>query len=205
MSFYSIAVPFIIGLWFFRIVHVTAKYLILYVVLTAFIEVLATVLFQYEINNLFTFHLHTFFEFGIFTIVYRRLMKNVNFRIFTFISTISFLIFSVISLGFLQDISQFNSYQRHLEAVLLIAYALFYLLHKSGAGDERWSLNPFAPLSAVILLYFFGNLFVFIFANQMFSSGNVTAWSIHGILNTVLNLTLAFTIVRSVVFGSRDK
>lgn len=197
-SFISIFIPLIIGLILFNRVLVTSKILILFITLTALLEVGVMVFYYLNWNNLIFFHLHTFIEFTLLSIIYIRLIRNRSFRLLAAILIPVFVLFSFYAIWFIQDTVGFNSIQRHVGGTILICYALFYIRESREYQERSWYLNPFLIFSISFLLYFIGSMFVFIFANEMFKTGEDAAWAIHGVLNILLNLGCAVVIRMSI-------
>lgn len=189
ISLFSIAIPLFTGGWLFKRLLITSRILVYFVLATAIIECIATVLFQYGVNNLFTFHAHTIVEFVLLGIVFRRLIDHDYFKMANTLVLVSFVMLSVYLVFAVQGLSHFNSVQRHVEGAILIGYAFIYLFQRD--ADERWIVDPFAIFSMTVLLYFGGSLFVFMFGDYMFSTGQDSAWIIHGILNSIFNIILA--------------
>lgn len=198
ISFYSIFVPVLVSFFYFRRVLKTTKLLITYVFVTCIIEVAAAVFFSWNMNNLFTFHLHTFAEFILLSLIFIRLLRSPMIKTFAQFLLYGVTVFGIVSILFYQGILEFNSLHRHVEGTVLIFYLLIYFNEQRKYIQDSFWDSPYNLFCSVLMLYFVGNFFVFIFGNFMFSSGDDSAWVIHGILNTLLNLTMAYVITRSV-------
>jgi len=196
-SFVSIFIPLIAGIILFRRVLITTKILILLTTLTAILEIGVATLYYLELNNLFLFHIHTIVEFVLISWIYARLTRSKLFKSIIIILIPIFLLFSLWIVT-IENTVGFNSFQRHVEATILVIYILLHLSESRHYRDDRLLNSPFYLYSVVLLMYFVGSLFVFIFANEMFRSGEDTAWVIHGVLNILLNLTIAIVFLKSI-------
>lgn len=158
------------------------------------------VLFYWHWNNLFTFHLHTYIEFAAYSIILSRLirLKFVKLAMKSLIPV--FILFSLVNSLILEDVTGFNSLQRHIEATLIITYIFFYIIEFRVTNDLSLRENPFLIFAFGSLLYFTGSLFLFIFGRTMFATGDDALWDIHGYLNIFLNVLYTVIIVRSIVF-----
>lgn len=196
ISFLSIFIPTAVGIFLFRSVLTVTKILILFVWITAIIEVTATVLFYQGINNLFTFHLHTYFEFLLLSLMYSRLITSTLIKNVIRSVIPVFIGFSLLNSLFWEDITGFNSIQRHVEGLLLEVYICIYLIQVA-RYRESFKENPFLILSSALILYFTGNLFLFIYGKTVLTTGTGEMWVVHGVLNIILNLSFAIIIARS--------
>lgn len=199
-SFISIFIPVVVGLFCYRRVFTTSKILIVFLVTTAILEIIGTVACYFYWNNLFLFHLHTYIEFAAYSIILSRLIRSkVVKQIITALIS-AFILFSLVNSLFLEDITGFNSIQRHIEATLIIGYCLVYVFELKQYNDFSLSENPYLIFALALLLYFSGSLFLFIFSRSMFATGDDSDWVIHGYLNIFLNLIFAIVIGRSIVY-----
>jgi len=158
------------------------------------------VLYYQHLNNLFTFHLHTYIEFAAYSIILSRLIRSKVVKQIITALIPAFILFSLVNSLFLEDITGFNSIQRHIEATLIIGYCLVYVIELRQYNDFSLSENPYLIFAMALLLYFSGSLFLFIFSRSMFATGDDSDWVIHGYLNIFLNLIFAIVMGRSIVF-----
>jgi len=184
----------LVGLWLIRRLSTLGKLLFSFVIVTAAIEVVAAVLYNQKQYNLFVFHIHTYFEFAFYSLLLIRAFKSTYLKQAVLIGIPIFLALSIYLLLMVQGLDHFNSIQRHFEGALFILYFIIYLFHPKEAGRESWKKNHITVLIISSLLYFTGSLIVFIFADKMFATGQDSAWVIHGVLNTLLNVVFARTL-----------
>ena len=197
ISFLSIFIPSITGLILYTRILETAKILVIFIWVTALIEVTAAIFYYKGWNNLFAFHLHTYFEFILLSLVFQKLIHARELKQLINGTIVVFMVFSVINTFLLEDITGFNAIHRHVEGFILTIFILLYLLQNS-KYKESFKENPFLLLAYALLIYFNGNLFLFIYAKQVLTTGTGEMWMIHGLLNILLNI--AFT---AVIIGSR--
>lgn len=204
-SFLSVFVPLLVGLFLYRRVLVTTKILIFFVAITAVLEIGVLVFYCLKWNNLFFFHIHTFVEFTLISWIFVRLTEKHWMKIAISSILPLFMLFSICTILFIENVVGFNSIQRHVEASIIILYVIMYIIETADYSGELWHEKPFLIFALGLLLYFAGSLFVFIFANEMFSTGKDTAWVIHGVLNIILNLVITFVIAKSIVYPKKNR
>lgn len=199
LSSISIIFPIAIGLIVYQRVLLPAKILVLYVICTGVLEAISLYFYSMKWNNLFIFHLHTFIEFGTYSIIYSILINSSTFRKLVSIVGVTFVVLSIIFISLVDSITDFNSVQRHIESIIISCYLMIYFLHNSRYSSESFGVLPFNIFSVGIGVYFFGNLLLFIFANEILNPDNDYLWIIHDILNILLNATFSIVLLRSIV------
>lgn len=183
----SIIAPLFVGVVFIRTLLISCRLLFLLIITVAIIELLAIILAKYGINNLFLFHLYSFIEFGVISMIYYQLIRNTQQRKFILYFLVVFQGFSLLNLLFFEKITGFNSFQRNIEAIILMFYFFFYLFEISKLKHEYSLRNPFFILTFGFIIYFVGTLSLFVYANQIIQGTDNSYWLIHSVLNIFLN------------------
>lgn len=187
ISAMSIIAPLFVGVVFIRTLLISCRLLFLLIITVAIIELLAIILAKYGINNLFLFHLYSFIEFGVISMIYYQLIRNTQQRKFILYFLVVFQGFSLLNLLFFEKITGFNSFQRNIEAIILMFYFFFYLFEISKLKHEYSLRNPFFILTFGFIIYFVGTLSLFVYANQIIQGTDNSYWLIHSVLNIFLN------------------
>ena len=103
--------------------------------------------------------------------------------------------FAAANLLWLQGGGQFNTWTMGLECLLLMLVALLFLFEVFRQGKvPRLERYPMFWVASGALLYFAGNLFLFIFSNYVLAESQnalYAEWGIHSSLNIITNLCYA--------------
>lgn len=132
-----------------------------------------------------------------FSIIYTRLTRFEWLKRIILALIPVFILFSFFNSLFWENVTGFNSIQRHVEGSLIILYALAFMLETRKYFGNPWHESPYLIFSFGVLIYFSGSLFLFIFGRKMFSTGDDAYWALHGYLNIFLNLVFTAVILRS--------
>lgn len=177
------------------------RILYLFVVLTAILEMGVATLYYMGLNNLFLFHIHTYLEFCLFSLIYIRLSSSTATKKVILSIVPAFLIYSFITLIFVEDANGFNSLQRNIEGLLLSIFAFVHLFELK----RRKLKNPTVLLSVSLISYFTINIFLFVSARNMFLNGDDYNWNIHGLSNILLNVCFALVLIQDYRLNAKDK
>ncbi len=191
ISTISILLPAIVGVVFFKSLWRPCKILFYFVCITVLLETVGRIMWHYGMNNLFLFHIYSFVEFGAISLIYYLITANKNQKRFIVIFLFVFQGFSVINLMF-EDLSGFNSFQRQIEALIVLYYLISFLFETS--KNDRYNLNnPYLILTFGYVIYFVGTLYLFMYGKRL-TEAYGSYWLIHSSINIFLN------IVYSIVF-----
>lgn len=196
-SAWIIFVPVIIAIFSYRHFNPGLRVLCIHLFIACTVEVISYIWMKQKWNNLPFLHFYTISEFILLYLFYdiffgntfpKRLLRGI---------AISFVLFSVINSLFIQNIFEFNSYARGLEALLLIILSLlcFYKISISpqDTGGIPW-------INAGILVYFSGGLTLFILSNYILpfsNSINTLIWAIHSFLSIFLYIVISIGLWKS--------
>jgi hypothetical protein len=195
---YSIIAPVVIGAIFYFKLPGALKILCWLLFATLIMEGIGLWLFQLKVNNLFIFHLYSYIEFGLITLIYYQLSTNQMWKRLLVITFFVFLLFSGVVLAFYQGLDSFNSLQRNAEGIILMVYFFAFIRQYSLFESRRRKLlKPFFWLTYGYFIYFAGTIFLFIFANEILSDKMNDYWTIHGVFNIFLNIIYAVVLISS--------
>ena len=190
-SFLPVVVAGSVGLVRFRQLEAPVRYLAVLVFFELFIEVLSRILIARHRSNLFLTPIDTLVEFGLLTLMYRRALHPLGISRWLGPAVGVFALASL--LPFLQPtyLSRFNTGQRFVESLVIMALVLCFLYKiLRELVIVRLEREPLFWASAGLLLYFAGNVFIFVSSNYVLQYSqdlSMTMWDIHAILYMVLH------------------
>ncbi len=157
----------------------------------ALTEFLGYWLGSHRINNYPIFNLYTIVEFFLLTGIYYLSFTDRFTRRLLQILGLVFLLFALADLWLIEGLFKLNSYTLALEALILMPLSLlFFIRINRELRVPVLTRYPMFWINSGVLIYFSGNLFLFIFSNALLTYGlNLyESWIIHSMLNTVSHL-----------------
>ena len=162
ISMYSIIAPAVIGAIFYFKLLGALKIMCWLLFATLIMEGIGLWLFELKVNNLFIFHLYSYIEFGLITLIYHQLSTNQMWKRLMVITFFVFLLFSGVVLAFYQGLDSFNSLQRNAEGIILMVYLFAFIRQYSLFESRKRKLfKPFFWLAYGYFIYFAGTIFEF--------------------------------------------
>ncbi len=199
VSAYFSVVTFIVGLIFFKSVVKNLKSIFVLVTIAAFIDI-TTMLLEFSFAvNVFIFHLYTVLEFSLFLIFYYTyfLYKHIHILVFYVITLLFFVICFL-------DYTVFNSKDIDflsitVESSLIIVTALFSFNWMSNYYQSVNIINvPFFWINTAVLLYFSGNLLVYVFSKTLKPDEFYSLYSyVHSPLNITYNVLISIAFYKT--------
>ena len=188
-------VPIGIGWYRYRVLQPALRSIFWLCVISFFLDGAARVFWVLKMPNLWLGHLNTLIEFLLIANAYRLVLNGNPSLGFMRWLMIGFTVLAVGNSMILQDLYQFNTYIKVVEAILLISLSLsfFYQLLKQ-LTVHRLERLPFFWINSAVLLYFSSSLFVFIYSNYILFYSyelGITIWFIHALFFILFNLILA--------------
>jgi hypothetical protein len=196
VSIASSFLPLIISVIHYRHLNELLRPLFILFVISGVIEITNKVHLEIGVNNLYIFHIFTVLEFTLISLFYSRFFKRYFNSILIKIPIILFLGVCVVDYA-INGFKFIDSFSISIESIVLIFYSLllFYLVLKNLVFDNLLAA-PVFWINTAILVYFSGNLVLFVFSNYMMANSNNThfiLWAlIHSFLNIVYNILLSF-------------
>ena len=191
-----ILIPIIAGLIKFRSLPFNLKLIWYYLLVTALINTIATIIGRvYHINNLPLVHLFTLAEGLMLISFYKHTLDPDNQNRLYVLLQVAFLAICILNALFFQSIYLYSSYTRYAESIICILFALNYFA-KIATLDLKPLKLPNFYLNTGIFLYFSGSFILFIFSNmityKVSLSNFLIIWNIHACL--VVFMYLLFSI-----------
>ena len=195
----SILLPFFIALCRWRFLTLQAKYIFLYLLVTAVINSAAIYIGRHlHKNNMPLVHVLTALDIVILLFYYKALFKHHNKLLQYFSLAAIFIVFCIINAIFFQSIYTYSSYTRSLEALFCMLFALNYFarLASDTTTQVRIIKQSDFYFNAGIFLYFSGAFMLFIFSNFIISglskANFLIIWNIHGSLLMLMYVLFSF-------------
>jgi hypothetical protein len=190
--------PVITGAIFYSRLLSFARILYGFVLFTFVIEIIARVLFELSMNNMFIFHVFSFGELTFLALIYRNLFVHPVWKQLILYGFVVFQSFALLNLLFFDDITHFNSVQRYIEMVFIFSLLGAYFLHGIRSAKGIRILNdPALLLTVGLMIYFLGTFYLFLLGREVLSGAKNNYWIIHGVFNIFLNGAFTLVFVRA--------
>lgn len=192
---FSILIPTIVGTIVFSKLSKTLKTLAVLIFIGICFEIVVFTLAKCRINNLFLFHIYTFFEYGILSYFFFQLARSKSLKIVVIVSAAIFIGFSIYEYSQGLRFSEFNSFQRIVENLLLLIMILVALAEISLSKVPIFiEYSPYFIVLAALLLYVLGTTLLYVFSHYMIERYLNEYWILHGVFRTIFNLSIALAL-----------
>jgi hypothetical protein len=159
-----------------------------FVLLSGLVELVASTLARFHINNLPALHLYVLLGFCFISRFYARIFNGfINPRIMHWITGI-FCGFTILNSLFIQSIFTFNSYALTLEAVLVVIFSTFtFIILLNDVVKNQWKgiVKSLNWINSGLFLYFSSGLVIFYFGHIItrfdYSFATETIWFFHSL------------------------
>ncbi len=163
-----------------------------YLILGIAAQLISFITKEYQIKNLPLLHLYTVIEFSWITWFYHQAMPVYLPERRTKVIIVIFSVAAALNTLFLQPVTQFNTYIRTSESILVIIFSLlFFYKIISEMKIQRLEKEPLFWINVGFLIYFSGSTLLFIFSNYILpfkNTLNLYVWSLHAIFSILLYL-----------------
>lgn len=192
-SVVPVAVATAVGLVRFRRLEPAPRYLVFLLVACLLVEIVARTFQHYHRPNLFLAPIDTAVEFCLLALLYRRALWPSALSRFIPLLMLVFVLGSALGYSPRLDTVQFNPAQRFAESVLVLGFVAVYFHRESTRPtvQTRLEREPMLWISAAALLYFLGNIFIFLSSNCVLNQSQELSrrvWAIHGLLYIFTNV-----------------
>ncbi len=143
-------------------------------------------------NNIFIFFIGTFVEFTILSVFYYKVLNSKRIKIIIPIGYALFMIALVLDFQN-NHLLSFNTYSLSIESLLLTLYALLTFYEILINSEQDIFANPLFWINSAFLIYYSGNLLVFLFNNYLYQTEHVhpKIWMINSILNIIYYIPIS--------------
>ena len=194
----SVVMAGVVGAVRFRNLPLHLRYLVGLIAFALLMEVISRAQATSNQSNLFLSYLDTSVEFGLLAWMYRQVLRPSRLSRWIPAVVAVFSLASLLPYLGLASLSQFNTFQRFAESLLVLGLVLAYF-HKTIRELLIIHLErePMFWVSVGLLLYFSGNVFIFISSNYVIQHSralSIKMWAIHALLYIILNALYAVAL-----------
>lgn len=194
ISGFSVVIPLVVGILYFRNRTNALKILSAFVVIGLVVEVINSLSYYSHINNMPVFHVYTYIEFAVISSIFFLILESRKLKIAIVGMAVLFYTFSAVNLVYWESLSDFNSNQFAVEALIVFLYCIaYYSQLLKNPEFIRLEQHPYFILVSGYFIYFSGTFTLFISSKELLLSSNAGYWLLNSILNILLNIT--YTIV----------
>ena len=188
---YFLILPFFTGVFLFKRLSALQRKIFLLVIFTVGVEFLAIFLRKFG-NNMPAFHLATWGQVLLIAYIFSSIL-NGFWKTITRFGTLLFILFSLLSIFFFEGLFVFNVVQNYVGNIFINLICLFFFaqLMIEAKVANPWKASSFV-LTANLLIYYSGTLFVFILGSQI-NSDRLPFWYFQSILFIIL--MFGYTVV----------
>jgi hypothetical protein len=152
----------------------------------------ADVLRAIKINPNYASSVYRLISFPLLSLIYFYALGKKGEKVFLIIN-VCYLIFGMVNMLFYQK-SSINTYTLILESILIIIFSLYYFYWLlSALPTAQLQRLPMFWLNSAHIIYFSGNLFLFVFTSYLVNVLNnnlLVYWTIHNILGIIEGLMI---------------
>lgn len=197
ISAYSVIIPLVVGLFKLQQMSRSEKYWLYLMGVSLLVEIAGVFLIERYANNQYIYHVYTILEFTLISLFYAGVVQS---RAFSWVIKGLILLFGGVVFfdNYFNGYTSMDNISTATESIVFLLYAniLFFSLLKRPVYLNV-AATPVFWLNSAVMLYFAGNLFIFIFSNYLETNSPkifVQIWGIHSVLNIIfyLLITIAF-------------
>lgn len=162
---------------------------------TFFIEIINVICSLKGINNMVIFDVYTLLEFILFILFYKQFFDSVKPSSIHYLLIILFLGVATLDTFFINDYMTINNFSASVESIVFILYSLlaFFFIMKRLMFQNLLN-NSFFWINIAILIYFAGNLFLFLFSNHLQKNDQaqyLAVYNIHSVTNIIYYILIS--------------
>ncbi len=192
ISTFSILLPLSCALFYFSQADKAVRLFSVSIFVSFITEIISFYLSKKSINNLPGLHIYTIIEFTFYMLFYYQLFRSGRARLLIKVLVISFVLFAILFAFVFTDLWHFNTLSRSIEAFVLTFFGLaFFYYTLKGENTLRLEKHPYFWLNSGLLLYFMGNIFLFMVYNILLNETKEvfnSYWSMHSMFNISANI-----------------
>jgi hypothetical protein len=187
-----IVVTVLVGVMRYRKLGFTQRHLLAITSLALLMELASRVVMLYLPSNLFLAPIDTVLEFTLLALIYRHELQPSKISRMIPLLVAGFVLGSALTYTPRLDFPYFNSIQRFIESLLVLAFVggYFYREINRKIFTRRLEREPIFWISTGLLLYFLSSMFIFLSGNYVLSISyemSRTMWAVHALLYIFLN------------------
>lgn len=170
---YSDIPAFLVGLYtiyIYRKLPGEMKYFSWFIFISFVVQIVASILFYFDENNLPVLHVYTVLGFLALIAFYNQIFDGLIKPVLLWVIAIGFTIYSILNSAFIQGITTFNSYALSVESILIITLSLttFVFLMNDIVKEKRLAIvKSLSWINSGLFIYYASSLLVFYFGNMI--------------------------------------
>jgi len=190
---YVILLPLVAGIITFKKNTTANRILTVHIGLAAVFTAVSAVMWYKHQNNLPLSHVYTVLEFVFLSVYYSLVYPDRQMKTTIRIVVLLFVVFAVLNVLYLQDIYQYNTYARSVQAFIMMVYGLggyFMVLQQKNTIYN----TSFFWINTGYLVYFSVSLFLFMLNNYLIYLGRdvvLVSWAIHALVMALLYILVS--------------
>jgi len=190
--------PVVVGFAKYRSLNTTKRLILTLMGCSLIASIVQYVLAIQKIPNLFIGHFYVLLEFVLLAYIYRLTLKQYIHQAVFSIINIGFICFSLLNAFHIQGLKANNSYQRTLEAVIVIAWILMYFYKTlKELKVQQIEREPMFWFSGGALIFFAGTIFIYIFSNYLLQYSAklaIAVWAAHAFFLLLFYISAAIAL-----------
>jgi hypothetical protein len=194
----SIVFPMVAALASKRYWTSSHKVVLVFLIISAVVNTLASYLANKGINNLPLLHVYTVLEFAVATAFFYSVTERKTDRRIIVGLWIAFPLLSLYNVWRLNSIHLFNQLPRSVSAITILIFCISYLMRSLNFTAEK---DPIFQFSVVVawLLYFSGSLTLFALANFILDNKqlNMMLWDTHATFVMIMYFIIAIAYYKT--------
>lgn len=198
-----VVIPLIIGIIRKTYLYKTTLTIFILLAVTFFIEIVNIFCSLRGINNMFIFDLFTPVEFILFALFYKSFFDTITKSYIHYIIIVLFLVTAAFDTFFINDLLTINNFSDSIECIVFILYSLiaFFFIMKRLMYENLLNTS-FFWINIAILIYFAGNLFLFLFSSHLQQNDHaqyLALYNIHSVTNILYYILISIGFWKAAV------
>lgn len=193
-----VLIPLIIGVYKKVFLSKNTFYILILLIVALFVEIFNVIFSIKGYNSMFLLDIYTPIEFILFALFYKSFFDSIKKSYLHYFVIAVFLCIAMLDTFFINDFMTVNNFSDSIESIVFIIYSLsafFFVMKKLMYSDLLNSY--FFWINTAVLIYFAGNLFLFLFSNHLQQSDHaqyLALYNIHSVTNIIyyILITIGF-------------
>jgi hypothetical protein len=160
-------------------------------VLSGLTQLIITFLAESGLNNMPFFHVYTVAELLVLIAFFKHLLNPVSTARYLYLIGGSFVVFALLNTLFIQDLFQFDSYARSIEALVVIALCFAYFGEQFRTDRLSWK-DPGLWFVMGLFVYFSSSFIIFLISNLDLSLDKYFDWMVWNVHATIVLIMYVF-------------
>lgn len=201
ISSFFVLVPLLLGIIQRSYINKNTLPVFLLLVITFFIELLNVFFASHGISNTTIFNIYTPLEYILFILFYKSFFDTIKKSSVHYILILFFILITIFDILYANDTLMINNFSLSIESITFILYSLlaFFFIMKRLMYQDILSTS-FFWINIAVLIYFAGNLFLFLFSNILIQNNRkqyIAVYNIHSVTNIIYYILISIGFWKS--------